>query len=345
MRNSRIPSYDEFLNEQNEHLTNVNEAINNSGNRSYQLFNTIAKGMKTQIIDVEIVKDDISKVIFSNDTVFLIKSSGDFGEVIGYNKDNSDTYYKIPSRINSFKDLVKSDKLLSMFKTSTFDIDDIIKSVEKTTKDVVPVQTDNVDESLRDLSKFLSSQLPYLNYTIETDHIVIEGTLDLSNKNLVALPNSFGNLKIKGSLYLYNNNLKSLPETFGNLKVDGDLHLYNNNLKSLPETFGNLKVGGDLRLGYNKLKSLPESFGNLKINGSLNLTYNNLKSLPETFGNLKINGILNLNNNNLKSLPDSFGNLEIGGDLYIKYNNLTSLPDSFKDLNIGGKLYLDDMLK
>eukprot|EP00658_Telonema_sp_P-2_P076452 TRINITY_DN6694_c0_g1_i1.p1 TRINITY_DN6694_c0_g1~~TRINITY_DN6694_c0_g1_i1.p1 ORF type:complete len:280 (-),score=73.95 TRINITY_DN6694_c0_g1_i1:131-970(-) len=81
---------------------------------------------------------------------------------------------------------------------------------------------------------------------------------NLSNSNLVALPESFGSLMVLGDLWLDVNKLSQLPESFGSLKVGGDLYICCNPLSTLPESFGEVQVRGDLHMYGNPLWSWPE---------------------------------------------------------------------------------------
>ena len=87
-------------------------------------------------------------------------------------------------------------------------------------------------------------------------------------------------------LYLSDNQLTALPDSFGNLTSLEELSLYNNKLTSLPESLANLTSLKRLYLSYNYLTSFPESLANLTSLEELSLSYNDLTSLPESLGNL-----------------------------------------------------------
>ena len=86
--------------------------------------------------------------------------------------------------------------------------------------------------------------------------------LNLSNSNIIYVPNSIGLLNILYNLDLSCNKIRNLPEIFGNIQLGGSLNLSNNELETLPESFGNLLcLKYNLLLQNNSLKTLPEFFG------------------------------------------------------------------------------------
>ena len=82
------------------------------------------------------------------------------------------------------------------------------------------------------------------------DELNFNGSLDLSNTNIISLPEG---LEVGGDLDLsYTNNLISIPKK---IKIDGDLNLEGSKIKSLPE---GLEVGWDLILTLTEIESLPK---------------------------------------------------------------------------------------
>ena len=161
--------------------------------------------------------------------------------------------------------------------------------------------------------------------------------LNLSNKNLVALPCGVFDKLIKlQKLVLSGNKLISLPEgifdKLVNLKI---LELSFNNLTSLPEgIFDNLVNLKELSLSDNKLISLPEGiFDKLVILKVLYLYKNNKITFSHNiFNNLVNLKYLNILGNNFVSLPEGiFNNLVNLKYLNISFNNLTSLPEGIFD--------------
>ncbi|MHA2298528.1 MAG: leucine-rich repeat domain-containing protein [Candidatus Hodarchaeales archaeon] len=156
--------------------------------------------------------------------------------------------------------------------------------------------------------------------------------LELHWNKLKTLPESFGELSNLQTLRLNYNKLTTLPESFGQLRNLETLYLFNNQLRTLPESFGELSNLQTLRLNYNELTTLPESFGNLTKLEYLDLRWNLLSTLPESFGNLSKLHHLGLHWNKLKTLPESFGKLSNLQNLNLTWNGLTTLPESFGNL-------------
>ena len=68
---------------------------------------------------------------------------------------------------------------------------------------------------------------------------------DLSNSELLLLPECFCELRIQRNLDLSENPIESLPDNFGSLRVGGNLSLAENLIVELPPSFGSLTVGGE----------------------------------------------------------------------------------------------------
>jgi Leucine-rich repeat (LRR) protein len=172
--------------------------------------------------------------------------------------------------------------------------------------------------------------------------IMQENTVDLTDKDLTSLPESFGGLSNLKILHLAHNNLSDLPESFGELFNLQQLTLTSNRMTKLPESFGNLSALSALLLNYNNLTTLPESFGRLSSLTELNLNGNQLTTLPKSFGRLSSLTKLNLYGNQLTTLPESFGNLRLLSTLILKNNRLIELPKSFGGLSNLAVLHLSD---
>lgn len=84
-------------------------------------------------------------------------------------------------------------------------------------------------------------------------------TLDLSNRNITALPKEIGRLSGVFRLYLRINPLSALPNEIGELANVEQLYLGFANLASLPDSIVNLQKVSILELRFNHLCSLTEA--------------------------------------------------------------------------------------
>lgn len=109
------------------------------------------------------------------------------------------------------------------------------------------------------------------NFSINPDgSIDVDGNVDLSSRNLTALPLRFR--RIMGNFNVQNNNLTTLVG--GPLSVGGDFNCFNNELTTFAS--GPKWIGGDFYAYNNKLISLQgspnEVVGSYYISGNDNLT-------------------------------------------------------------------------
>ena len=147
-------------------------------------------------------------------------------------------------------------------------------------------------------------------------------------------------------------NLIALPESIGDLTYLHFLQLFRTQISSLPETIGELSQLQAIQINQNQVTSLPDSIGNLSSLTRLEFYDNQISSLPESIGNLTGLQILYLYDNQISSLPASIGNLINLDEFWIYGNQLTSLPASFSNLtnlhylDIGDNLFttLPDVL-
>src|SRR5271165_4566007 len=164
--------------------------------------------------------------------------------------------------------------------------------------------------------------------------------LNLSRNQLSALPESIGQLSQLQVLDLFNNQLNTLPESIGRLSGLWRLSLSNNRLNTLPESIGQLSQLQELYLLDNQLSALPESIGQLSRLQELYLSRNQLSALPESIGRLSGLQELNLSRNQLSALPESIGQLSQLQVLHLSNNQLSALPESIGQLSQLQKLHL-----
>ena len=149
--------------------------------------------------------------------------------------------------------------------------------------------------------------------------------LNLSNKNLVQLPEGlfvFTNLE---GLNLGSNEFTQLPNLsfFTSLK---QLDLSNNKLDHFPKEIKRLQHLESLSISQNKLEDLSgiEELTNLK---SIQANSNKLTEFPRQLFTLKNLEELSLSNNHLPSLPSSIGQLSSLKFIDVKHNHISTLPE------------------
>ena len=185
--------------------------------------------------------------------------------------------------------------------------------------------------------KLAKDDLSYLSELVDLPQLT---TLDLSDNQLAALPESVTRLQNLTTLDLNRNQLTALPESFGDLQNLTKLTLSFNQLTALPESVTHLQNLTTLGLGYNQLAALPESVTHLQNLTTLDLDYNQLAALPESVTRLQNLTSLNLNSNQLTTLPESVTRLQNLAELYLSGNQLTMLPESVTRLQNLTELYL-----
>ena len=161
--------------------------------------------------------------------------------------------------------------------------------------------------------------------------------LNLSYNQLKELPPDIGKLTNLTHLYISGNQLKELPPDIGKLTNLTHLYISRNQLKELPPDIGKLTYLEHLWLDSNQLKELPPDIGKLTNLVTLNLSNNQLIKLPDSIGNLTDLITLNLNSNQLKELPPDIGKLTKLITLHLMFNKITAdklsaLPDSIKKI-------------
>jgi len=155
----------------------------------------------------------------------------------------------------------------------------------------IPKDTAWIDElfAWADKNKISKEQLPRNKQILWQKE-----ELDLSNNQLIEIPELIGNLTNLTMLGLISNQLTRIPESISNLTNLKNLALLDNQLIEIPESIGNLTNLLKLSLDKNKLTILPESLGNLTALKELYLDDNQLTEIPESvrnMPNLKIIGL------------------------------------------------------
>lgn len=166
--------------------------------------------------------------------------------------------------------------------------------------------------------------------------------LDLSENELIELPDSFAKLVNLTWLNLHDNELEDLPENIGGLAKLTQLRLSHNSFTKLPMSIIHLVNLTHLDLTVNELTTLPESIGGLVNLTQMDLSMNELMEIPESIGNLTNLTVLDLSDNQVTEIPESIGKINTLTYLNVGYNQLTGVPESIGNLVNLFRLELND---
>jgi serine/threonine protein kinase len=166
----------------------------------------------------------------------------------------------------------------------------------------------------------------------KVDYQVIDGVLDLSQKNLKEIPEEIFDLVEITKLDLSDNQLTSLPSDIGKLVNLKELSVFNNQLTSLPPDIGKLVNLKELSVSSNQLTSLPSDIGKLVNLESLWVSENQLTSIPSEIGKLVNLEELDVYNNQLTSLPSEMGQLINLKQFTFDDNPLEYIPPEVREL-------------
>jgi len=184
------------------------------------------------------------------------------------------------------------------------------------------VQTSTLDLSGRELTA-LPAQLTQLAGL---------HTLRLDDNLLTGLPAEIGQLSSLQTLRLDNNRLSHLPPEIGQLPGLQTLSLVDNQLVELPAEMSYLTSLKTLRLDNNQLTSLPAEIGQLTDLWEFTVPRNRLTALPPEIGQLARLFRVRLDSNQLSALPPEFGALTELSLVWLFDNRLTSLPPDIGNL-------------
>jgi hypothetical protein len=150
--------------------------------------------------------------------------------------------------------------------------------------------------------------------------------LDLSDKDLTAVPSDVFQVNRLISLNLCNNHLRCLPPEIGQLTKLKELHIGLNQLRSLPDEIRQLTNLEKLFLWKNHFTSLPQAICELPHLIELDLGCNHITTLPLQISQLSHLQCLDLSENDLTALPSTISKLTNLTHLSLYKNNLSSLP-------------------
>ena len=159
-----------------------------------------------------------------------------------------------------------------------------------------------------------------------------EATLDLSCREISALPPAIGHLTNLKKLECYETEITSLPDTIGNLTKLQELDCSWTSIESLPDTIGNLLGLQKLDCSQTLIQSLPEAIGNLTKLQELSCYEIEISSIPDIIGNLTELQVFDCSNTLIASLPETIGNLKQLQQFDCSNTLLCSFPDTIGHL-------------
>lgn len=126
--------------------------------------------------------------------------------------------------------------------------------------------------------------------------------LDLSDNLMKAIPDALLQESLI-SLNLSNNEIVKIPESIGRLSKIRELNLSFNNITEIPESIGLLTNLRKLDLSGNQIVDLPKGISKLDKLTHLNLNGNPIGDVPPEIANQGLNGVLNYYINLGESVP------------------------------------------
>ncbi|MBC8374880.1 MAG: 50S ribosome-binding GTPase [FCB group bacterium] len=165
--------------------------------------------------------------------------------------------------------------------------------------------------------------------------------LDLSELDLIQIPEEIVGLNQLSELRLHSNKLTSLPDFIGNLENLTFVDLEHNQLTNLPESFGRLRKLANLNLRFNHLTSFPDVICKLGNLAELILSANRIATIQVDISNLSKLHSLWLDSNRFTTIPDPIVALKNLPTLLLSYNHLSSLPESIGKMTQLSRLFLE----
>jgi internalin A len=164
--------------------------------------------------------------------------------------------------------------------------------------------------------------------------------LQLTDRELTALPPEVTQLTNLQTLRLRDNQLTSLPPEIGQLTDLQLLDLRGNQLTSLPSELGQLTKLHTLHIGGNQFTSLLPEIAQLPNLELLDFGHNQFTSLPPAIGQVPNLRVLYFHENRLTGLPPEITQLTNLDTLDLSGNQLTRQPPEITQLTNLQELYL-----
>ncbi len=179
----------------------------------------------------------------------------------------------------------------------------------------------------------------YKKNKAKVDEQILDGDLDLSNKNFTDLTDlddqhipGLGGIR---RLYINQNKLTEIPESIGNLRMLVSIDLSANYLLKIPESIGNLRQLIRLFLEDNKISALPGNLAHLAALTDLFLDRNRFTMIPAVIQYLHALRDFNAADNKISVIPDWIGHLVNLRSINLNSNKISELPDMSKLVRLG----------
>jgi Leucine-rich repeat (LRR) protein len=203
----------------------------------------------------------------------------------------------------------------------------------KMTKPLSSPSNTTVEKEATEMNNDNNSSIPSLT---QKESQVLYGTS--SCKKFDSIEEALRNPESVCVLDLTGKNIKALPPTISGFKNLSEIYLTANQLESLPKEIGSFTKLRVLYAPGNKIKSIPTEIQLLTQLETLNLTNNQLSSIPEQLSSLPKLSTLLLSNNNLTTVPDSLTKLPLARfDLYendFSKEEIVKIKKTFEDKNV-----------
>jgi internalin A len=157
-------------------------------------------------------------------------------------------------------------------------------------------------------------------------------TLNLVGNQITAIPDSIARLVNLEHLNLSENQITTIPDAIAQLVNLRYLNLRHNQIIAIPDSIVQLVHLEDLYLGQKQITAIPDSISQLVNLQHLNLENSQITFIPDSIAQLVNLRSLHLSGNQISFIPgsiDQFVNLR---DLGVAGNNITFIPDSIAQL-------------
>ena len=166
--------------------------------------------------------------------------------------------------------------------------------------------------------------------------------LDLSDQNLIKIPDDIFQLTNLTQLGLGNNQISEIPPKLCQLNNLTQLDLWGNQISVIPPEIGQMTNLTTLGLASNQISVIPPEIGQMTNLTTLGLGNNQLSEIPPEIGNLINLTNLNLSQNKLINLSSEINQLSKLQSLNLYQNRFQKFPQIVTQLPNLQQLHLDN---